>query len=129
MRDGNTRKLAQSPVKQRLFLSRHRACLVVVDGPAAGTEYRLQSQSVVLGRGPGVDIAFADEAMSKRHAALELGEDGYRLRDMGSTNGVSLNGSPVSAADLKHGDRLQLGEHTLQYVVESRKHTRAYDLS
>ena len=128
MQDGQTRKLAHSRLKQSLFLARHRACLVVLAGPAAGTEHELQSESVVLGRGPGVDIAFADDSMSRRHAALELGDEGYRVRDMGSTNGVLVNGHPAPAADLKHGDRLQLGEQRLQYVVEHRSRPPTHEL-
>jgi pSer/pThr/pTyr-binding forkhead associated (FHA) protein len=129
MQDGHTRKLERSVLKQSMFLARHRASLVVLKGPAAGTEYVLEQPSYVLGRGPSVDIVFPDDAMSKQHAALELGAEGYRLRDMGSTNGLRVNGSQTAAADLKHGDKLELGEHTLQYLVERRERVRTFDLS
>jgi pSer/pThr/pTyr-binding forkhead associated (FHA) protein len=129
MQDGQTRKLDRSEVNQRLFLARHNVSLVVLEGEAAGSEYVLEAPSLVLGRGPGADITFPDDAMSKQHLALELAAEGYRVRDMGSTNGLLLNGSPTRAADLKHGDRIQLGEHTLQYIVEKSGRVRTFDVS
>jgi len=129
LKEGHTRKLQRSEVAVGVFLVRYRPSLIVVEGNAVGSEYALEAPSCTIGRGPGVDIALPDDAMSRTHAALEAGRDGFRIRDMGSTNGVSVNGHPVTAADLKHGDRIQLGEHTLQYVVEERERVGTYDLS
>jgi pSer/pThr/pTyr-binding forkhead associated (FHA) protein len=48
---------------------------------------------------------------------------------MGSTNGVVVNDSPVRVAELKHGDRFKLGEHTFQYIVEPKEPTlRTYNI-
>lgn len=103
------------------FLSDVRATIVQVSGGAAGSEYELDRARITLGRGPDTDLVFDDTAMSREHAALELGDDGYRVVDLGSTNGVLVNGAQVSTADLKHGDRLQLGDHVFQYVLEERE--------
>ncbi len=129
MKDGRTRKLTQSNVKRSLFLARYRASLVEVDGPAAGSEYALTAESAIIGRGPQVDILIDDDSMSRQHAAIELVEDGFRIRDMGSTNGVTVNGSAITGADLKHGDQVALGERTLQYLVERRERVGTHDLS
>ena len=129
MKEGHTRKLDRGDVAKGLFLVRFRATLVVVEGNAVGSEFSLDAPSATLGRGPGVDITLVDDAMSRTHAALEAGRDGFRVRDMGSTNGILVNGHPVTAADLKHGDRIQVGEHVLQYVVEERERVGTYDLS
>jgi pSer/pThr/pTyr-binding forkhead associated (FHA) protein len=128
MQDGHTRKLDRSELNQGLFLARNRATLVVVEGTAVGAEHVLDQPSLAIGRGPGVDITFADESMSKQHVAIELGGEGYRIRDMGSTNGMLINGSKSAAADLKHGDRIQIGEHTLQYMVEEKERVGTYEL-
>ncbi len=120
MKNDRTRELSapNTPSGARGFLTRNRASLVVIEGPAAGTEYELDRPRLDLGRGPEVDLCFADDAMSREHVAFELVEDGFRVRDLGSTNGVVLNGGRVLAAELKHGDRLRVGEHTFQYLVE-----------
>jgi pSer/pThr/pTyr-binding forkhead associated (FHA) protein len=129
MQDGHTRKLDRSEVNQGLFLARHRITLLVIEGHGVGSEHVLDQPSFTLGRGPAVDLVFADDSMSKQHAAIELGGEGYRIRDMGSTNGVRINGAPALAADLKHGDRIQMGEHTLQYIVEERERVGTYELA
>ena len=122
MGDNLTRKLE---VRERdggfpKFLERWRGALVVVSGGAAGTEFDLEEPKISLGRGPGVDLAFEDSAMSREHAVLEFAEGGFRIRDVGSTNGTLLNGDEVKSKGLTHGDRLQLGEHVFQFILEER---------
>jgi pSer/pThr/pTyr-binding forkhead associated (FHA) protein len=129
VQDGHTRKLDRSQVSQSLFLARYRASLVVVDGHGAGNEHLLERTGMTLGRGPDVDIVIEDDSMSREHVAFDASAEGFRVRDLGSTNGMTLNGSRVAAADLKHGDRLGLGEHTFQYVIEKRERVGTYDLS
>ncbi len=94
--------------------------VVVLSGAAAGSEHELERPSVVLGRAPESGWSFQDDTMSKEHAALEFTGGGLRLRDLGSRNGTRVNGSDVRAADLKNGDRFQLGAHELQLVLERR---------
>ena len=106
------------------FLAQHRATISIISGPAVGSEYTrgeyvLEWDSVSLGRGPGVDFAIDDPCMSRKHAMLELGGNGFQIRDLGSTNGILVNGSPVQITELKHGDRFELGEHTFEYSVEA----------
>jgi pSer/pThr/pTyr-binding forkhead associated (FHA) protein len=124
MADRATRKISKPEREAKL---RQRASLVIVEGGAEGSEFALERERCVVGRGPGVDLALDDSAMSRQHAAFERTGEGWRVRDLGSTNGVKLNGAPVKAADLKHGDRVGLGEHVLQYLVETRERApRAY---
>jgi len=123
MRDGRTQRLVrkgEDPAGSS-FLEDHRVVLVTLSGATAGQEYLLDRAPLTLGRGPGVDLAFDDPAMSRQHASFELHRDGFRVRDLGSTNGLRVNGSPASGADLEHGDRLEIGGHRFQYVVEAQK--------
>jgi pSer/pThr/pTyr-binding forkhead associated (FHA) protein len=131
MRDGLTRKLAigERDAGFTRFLAEFRASLVVLEGGVAGAEHEIERPLISIGRGPGVDLAFQDAAMSKEHARLEWGDGWLRLRDLGSMNGVRVNGAPVQVADLKHGDRFQLGEHVFQLVLEQRRREpRTYQL-
>ncbi len=122
MRDGQTR-IASSRGKRDAgaFLDAHRASIVSLSGADAGSEHVLEQACVSLGRGPGVDLAFDDTALSREHAVLEASERGFRIRDLGSTNGTRVNGSPVQSAELKHRDRFEIGEHVFQYVIEERE--------
>ena len=121
MNDGRTRKLELHDMGRPAgFLAKHSAMLVFATGPLAGSEFQLEKDRVTLGRGPGVDLLLDDASVSHQHAALELAGAGFRIRDLGSTNGVRVNGSRVAGADLKHGDRLEIGSLSFRYVVEAR---------
>ena len=74
-----------------------------------------------LGRGDEATWKFPDDTMSKEHAALEVTGDRIRLRDLGSMNGIKLNGAETKVADLKNGDRFQLGKLVFQLVIEERR--------
>jgi pSer/pThr/pTyr-binding forkhead associated (FHA) protein len=128
MRDGMTRRKRipsqDSPTDRPL--AKLRPSLVLLTGSAAGHEIALQPERTLLGRGPGVDVAIADETMSRQHFAVEAGEACYRLRDLGSTNGVLLNGKRVESADLEHGDRVKAGDHEFQFLLEKIDEPRTY---
>ena len=131
MRDGRTRKHTRDAgsAGRQGFLARNQVRLVLVSGAAVGQVFRLDRDRVVLGRGPGVDLAFVDPEMSRHHAALEISGDGLRIRDLGSTNGVALNGKRIQVADVKHGDRLVIGAQEFQLLIEEREEPNTYHLS
>jgi len=123
MRDGRTRKLAGTVKASDFheFTAHNVASLVVIAGQDVGLELALARERVLVGRGPGVDYAFADPAMSRQHAAIEYARQGFRVQDLGSTNGILVNGKRVKASDLRRGDRVQVGASTLQLVIEERE--------
>lgn len=127
MRDGRTRRV-QSDDNEIDFLERHRASLTLLTGPTAGNEFELDAPRLLLGRGEGAAIRIDDRSVSSEHAALELGPDGFGIRDLASTNGVLVNGAPVEACALKHGDRVAIGACELQYIVEPRGDARSWQL-
>lgn len=119
--DIHTRRLDAEPTGRTFedFLSGHRAALVVLSGVAAGSEFSLDRPKLSMGRGPGVDLAFDDTAMSREHGVLEFSGGEFRIRDLGSTNGIQLNDKPVKSGNLEHGDRVRMGEHVFQFVLEA----------
>ena len=125
MRDGSTRqvKAGERNAVFSEFLARYRPSLVILSGGAKGTEYTIDQPRTSLGRGPGVDLAFDDSSMSREHAAIEFGSKGFRLRDLGSTNGTLLNGGECKVGELKHGDKFQIGEHLFQVIFDERSST------
>ena len=103
------------------YLAGHEVVLILVSSDAAGTEFAIDRDVLSIGRGPGVDIAVEENSLSRQHATLSYGEGTFRVRDLGSTNGTFVNGSQVESAELKHGDRLELGQCAFQLVIEARK--------
>jgi hypothetical protein len=91
------------------------AVLVVVRGPNAGSTYRLHGPSTSLGRHPDSDVFLDDITVSRRHAVVEAGAGGVRIRDVGSLNGTYLNRRRVEEATLCDGDELQIGRFVLRY--------------
>jgi pSer/pThr/pTyr-binding forkhead associated (FHA) protein len=120
MDEAGTRRLEKDRIDGARFLAEHHVTVVVVEGAAAGVEVVVDRDELVVGRNPGADLSLPDDALSGVHAAIELGLSGFRVRDLGSTNGTFVNGSQVQATDLKDGDRITVGEHTLQYRQQAR---------
>ena len=121
MRDGRTRKIERAERGDPSFdeyRRRWRSSLVLVGGGAEGTEFPIERPQSVLGRGPDVDLLFDDRTLSRQHAAIEFTGRGFRVRDLGSMNGMWVNGKETRVADLASGDRIQIGELALQWVVE-----------
>ncbi len=124
MQDGRTKKVRREPPVVQdpdAFLARHRAVIVTLSGTTAGNEYELMSDQTTIGRGPGVTLAFDDSTLSREHAAFEVRGGTLYLRDLASTNGVHVNGGKVLDCELKHGDRIEVGDHQFQLVLEARK--------
>jgi len=82
------------------------------------TRYEVRKAAVTLGRGAQNDIVITNSSVSGRHAELHrTREGGFRLSDLGSTNGTLVNGSRVTAVDLKDGDLVEIAEVRLQFKL------------
>lgn len=95
-------------------------CLVWVAGGDVGRLFRLDFSSgpVVIGRDQESDIHFDCTEVSRRHAKIASRPGGIpRLEDLGSKNGTFVNGEPVTAHSLKHGDGIQIGSRVVLRFV------------
>jgi hypothetical protein len=90
--------------------------LEVIEGPGTGTRFRLEGPAYKLGRGAQADLQLDSEEVSRSHARLTRADGEYTIEDLGSRNGILLNGIRVHAAVLRDGDELQLGDVTLKYL-------------
>lgn len=98
-------------------LSEGAALLVVRKGPNEGSKYMLDAEVTRAGRHPDSDIFLDDITVSRRHVAVERGDDGYTLRDVGSLNGTYVNHKRVDEARLRHHDEVQIGRYRLSFVL------------
>jgi hypothetical protein len=78
-------------------------------------QWELRDVVTVIGRSRRCDIVIDDPNVSRQHAEVRRQEDGYIVRDLGSTNGVRLNRRDVKQAALEHGDRIELGTTELLF--------------
>lgn len=72
------------------------------------TVYPLVQETVRLGRAHDCDVRLTDTGVSRHHAELRYSDDAWRITDLASTNGTTVNGTPVRTARLVDGDRLSL---------------------
>ena len=83
----------------------------------APMSFDLQSE-VTIGRSRDCDIVLDDVGISRHHAEIRPGSDGWTVRDLGSTNGVLVNGQPaLEAQPLQPGDRVELGSTEIVFEV------------
>jgi diguanylate cyclase (GGDEF)-like protein len=111
------------------------ACLVHIypTGPGMGTRYTLGDGPLTLGRGSDCDICINDNSVSRRHARIESGEDGFFADDLQSTNGTYVNDVPASMYKLRDGDYLRVGNCIYRFLmggnVEAEYHEEIYRLT
>jgi transcriptional regulator with GAF, ATPase, and Fis domain len=87
-----------------------RARLLVTRGPATGLTLEAAGRTLTLGSAPDNDLVLNDPLVSRRHCEIELAESGFRVRDLGSTNGVRIAGARVYDAAYDADSELALGE-------------------
>ena len=81
-----------------------------------GTRHPLPAEGVVvIGRSRDADITVEDPNVSRRHAEVRRDDGAFWIVDLGSTNGVELNGRRVDRARLSHSDRVVLGRTDLVF--------------
>ena len=72
----------------------------------------------VIGRSRECDLVLDDPNVSRRHAELRREDEGWAVRDLGSTNGIKLNGQRSRGGRLSPGDEITLGLSRLTFEQE-----------
>ena len=78
-----------------------------------GTRHPLQPPGLVIGRGTEADLRINDPGISRRHAQIRVNTAGPQVQidivDLGSTNGITVDGQRVQQAALQEGSRIEIG--------------------
>jgi len=94
------------------------ARLILTHEGAVIREYQLNKDRTTVGRKPHNDIHLEDPTVSGEHAVF-LKLQHYYVEDMGSTNGVVLNGKRVTKRQLTTGDLIRIGRHEFKFVDDA----------
>ena len=104
----------QEPLEQRARRRDARALLVT-----DGKRLVVGAAGATLGRSRSCDVVLDDANVSRRHAEVRPRGGGWIVADLGSTNGVAVNGVRIEQAHaLKPGDRIELGTSVLTFELE-----------
>ena len=90
--------------------------LVGLQGLAAGSTFALTDGDVVIGRDGDNGIVLAENTVSRRHARLLRDSQGqFTVSDLGSANGIYINGTRIQRAILSSGDELKIGDNYFRF--------------
>lgn len=92
------------------------ARLVMLTPPAPGAEFALTRNGMRIGRAEDLDVWVNHRSISREHAEVQVDGDLIKVVDLGSANGVRLNGEDVTEALLGSGDVLELGQVRFRFV-------------
>lgn len=99
--------LTQQQAKSPLALAVKEPTLVLTT-PAGSSKFDLSKDIITIGRDPVSDIAIDDQEVSRQHAKMERKQDGYEIKDLGSTNGLTFKQKRIDHKTLANGDVLWL---------------------
>ncbi len=100
---------APAPEEEGATLALAMPRLLVETPEGVSQEFQLTAQVTTIGRSPRNDICIAEASISRQHAEIVLSPRGYAIRDLGSNNGVFVNGQRVAEQLLVPGDVIELG--------------------
>tara|TARA_R110002073_G_scaffold15425_6_gene60847 strand:+ start:10042 stop:10995 length:954 start_codon:yes stop_codon:yes gene_type:complete len=91
----------------------------------------LEDDQFSIGRSPDTDLPLFDSSVSRQHAMLIRSQDGYLVRDLGSTNGTFVNEKLIdSGCPLRSGDTIRIGSFLFRFLsagcVETQYHETVY---
>jgi pSer/pThr/pTyr-binding forkhead associated (FHA) protein len=93
--------------------------LHITSGPRAGEKVWLRTDEwLQVGRDPAADLSLPEDAhLSRIHFTLEGIENGFRIRDLGSSNSTFLNGARIEFAPLNNSDRIVAGKTSFSIEI------------
>jgi hypothetical protein len=104
----------QEPLEERARRRDARALLVT-----DGRRLVVGAGGATIGRSRECDVVLSDPNVSRRHAEVRPRGGGWTIADLGSTNGVAVNGARVERPQaLKPGDRVEIGTTVLTFELE-----------
>jgi FHA domain-containing protein len=99
--------------------SARRAYLLVSTRGSRAVQFDLGGPLIGIGRASDNDVILDDPMVSRHHCQLMLQHGAYGFTDLGSRNGSTVNGQPVSQIALGPGDIIRIGDTQIEFQVRS----------
>ncbi len=94
-----------------------RVTITVPEKTAQPYRFQLDNECVTIGRGEDNDIPIDSGSVSTRHAEMRRVHGGYELHDIGSTNGIALDGFTHPMIALTHGASVKIGDAIFDFSL------------
>ena len=94
-----------------------RGELEFVSGPLVGQTVGLDREVTTIGSVAGNTVLLSDTGVSRKHIGIKRVDGGWELADLGSTNGVYVNGEKVARRKLEVGDVIRVGTTEMVFRV------------
>ena len=76
--------------------------------------YDFKQESIIVGRDEAADVMIDNPSVSRRHAEIRLGNEGWVVEDLGSSNGTFLRGNRIDGAhSIGLGDEIGFGKFSI----------------
>lgn len=86
-----------------------------------GSRHTITATGLVVGRGTEADLRISDPGVSRRHVRFTLSGGGVEVRDLGSTNGMSVDGHRVDRMAVRNGSVVKIGNTTMTVHMEGEQ--------
>jgi two-component system response regulator GlrR len=96
-------------------------CFDVVEGPDVGTHWESEGERCTIGSCGACDVMLHDDTVSRFHCEVLIGTGGSRIRDLGSVNGIFVDGVRAVDAFLRSGSLIRLGCSVLRFQYAGRR--------
>ena len=93
------------------------ARLTIVDGKDAGKNIEITKDEILAGRSLDNDFVISDISVSRKHFKITKEDKRFIVSDMGSGNGIKVNGSKVTSAELSDGDIISVGARQIKFEI------------
>lgn len=94
------------------------AKLLVIEGKNKGESFELNAEKTFIGRDVSNEIRINDVSVSRRHCVIEKRDNVFLVNDLASLNGTTVNNLKAENFVLRHGDKIQVGDFTLRFLIE-----------
>ncbi len=87
--------------------------LLLIDQGAVIKSMAIKIGACIIGRSDQADMVISSKDVSRSHAEIEFDGNGFRIKDLNSTNGTFINGGKIDRAAVRPGDEISVGDYTL----------------
>jgi Nif-specific regulatory protein len=101
--------------------------LTFIAGPSNGTVFELTEDEVSIGRDLSNRLTINDKSVSRQHCLIKRENGHFKIRDLESHNGTFVNETPAKEHDLKHGDRVRIGDSLFLFLLRDEENSEASD--